>query len=283
MRAAIGRSYERKTADSLLFFVFCASLMQMMDLERGAPMEAFTMEIAGLVCRVQPLFISTREYCRPYLTDKTPEFYVEVIREDLAYEQKMLDIEADAEGLKRRRFTDPFLERASIQRKIAQALLKADTLLFHGSTVGVDGAAYLFTAPCGTGKSTHTRFWRETLGSRAVMVNDDKAFLKITPHGVMAYGSPWTGKHGLGENISLPLKGICFLRRGTENRIWQAAPEACLSELRHQTVIPEGLQEKAFSLVDALAQKVALWQMECTKDPAAAAVSYAAMSGTGER
>lgn len=245
-------------------------------------MEAFTMEIAGLATRVQPRFISTKEYCRPYLSEKEPECFVEVTEADLLYEQKMLDIEADEEGLKRRKFTDPFLERAVIARKIALELLRRDTLLLHGSTVGVDGKAYLFTAPCGTGKSTHTRFWRETFGSRAVMVNDDKAFLRITPSGVVAYGSPWTGKHGLGENICLPLRGICFLQRGAENRIMRAAPEACLPELRHQTLIPEDpvKQAKALALVEALAERVVLWEMECTKDPAAALVSYEAMSGT---
>ncbi len=243
-------------------------------------MDAFTIEIAGLTARVQPRFISTREYCRAYLAEGEPALFVEVTEADLAYEQKMLDIEADEEGLKRRKFTDPFLERTTIQRKIALALLQRDTILLHGSTVGVDGKAYLFTAPCGTGKSTHTRFWRETFGQRAVTVNDDKAFLRITPEGVWAYGSPWSGKHGLDTNLCLPLQGICFLSRGTENRITRAVPEACIPELRHQCMIPEGCEEMAFALVERLSRQVALWEMTCTKDPAAALVSYDAMSRT---
>ena len=239
------------------------------------------MEIAGLVTRVQPLFISTREYCRPYLTEAEPELLVEVAADDLAYEQAMLEREAVEEGLRIRKFTDPFLERTAIQRKVAEALLERDTLLLHGSTVGVDGAAYLFTAPCGTGKSTHTRLWRETFGDRAVMVNDDKAFLRISGSGVTAFGSPWTGKHGLGGNICLPLKGICFLRRGVENKIRRLAPEECIEELRHQSVVPEEVA-KAFALADRLSRTVPLWEMECTKDRAAALVSYKAMSGNGE-
>lgn len=244
-------------------------------------MDAFTMQIASLVTRVQPLFISTREYCRPYLTELEPEFFVEVTETDLVYEQEMAEREALEEGLKIRKFTGPFLERATIQRKIARKLLERDTLLLHGSTVGADGAAYLFTAPCGTGKSTHTRFWRETFGQRAVTVNDDKAFLRITDAGVFAYGSPWSGKHGLQTNICLPLKGICFLRRGAENRICRAEAAHCIGELRHQSFIPEDPwgEARAFALADALSQRVALWEMECTKDPEAALVSYSAMSG----
>lgn len=244
-------------------------------------MDAFTIEIAGLVAHVQPLFGSTLEYCRAYLSDQEPDFFVEITLQDLVREQVLWEQEAMEEGLKIRRFSDPFLERAFIQRKIALELLKRDTILLHGSTVGLDGAAYLFTAPCGTGKSTHTRFWREVFGDRAVMVNDDKAFLRIGTDGVSAYGSPWSGKHGLDTNICLPLRGICFLGRGNENRIRRALPEDCLAELRHQTMLPEADsgQAAAFALVSKLSRIVPLWEMECTKDPSAAIMAHDTMAG----
>ena len=233
------------------------------------------MEVAGLAAHVQPIFVTTREYCRPYLTEQKPEFFIEITAEDLMRQQALLDQEADAEGLRRRKFTDPFLERTVIQEKIAEKLLERNTLLLHGSTVAVDGQAYLFTAPCGTGKSTHTRLWREQFGDQAVMVNDDKAFLQLRPEGVWAYGSPWTGKHGIGTNISVPLKGICFLQRGSENRIQKAQPQKWLPELIHQCFLPE---ERYATLVLQLAERVPLWEMSCTKDPEAATVAFDAMS-----
>ena len=233
------------------------------------------MEVAGLATQVQPMFFSTKEYCRPYLTEREPEFFVEVTTEDLICQQEALDREADEEGLRRRKFTDPFLERTVIQEKIAEKLLERDTLLLHGSTVAVDGQAYLFTAPCGTGKSTHTRLWRELFGDRAVMVNDDKVFLQLRQDGVWAYGSPWMGKHGIGTNISAPLKGICFLQRGTENVIQRAEPQKWLPELIHQCFLPE---ERYLPLISQLAQRVPLWEMSCTKDTQSAAVAFDAMS-----
>ena len=244
-------------------------------------MEAFTMEIAGLVTRVQPLFLSTREYCKPYLTDKTPEFSVQVTAEDLAFQQSLLEAEAVEEGLKIRKFTDPFLERATIQRRIADHLLARNTVMLHGSTVAVDGKAYLFTGPCGTGKSTHTRLWRELFGQRAVMVNDDQPFLQITSSGVLAYGSPWSGKHGLAANVCVPLAGICFLNRGIENHIRRIpAEDGILSLFRHiHMPVDELLQKKALSLADDLAGKLPLWEMYCNKKLDAAKVSYSAMRG----
>ena len=104
-------------------------------------MEPFVMEIAGFAIGVEPLFESTRMYCREYWTDREPEFYVTVKREDLVQEQELLNIEADEEGLKRRKFSDMFLERSVIQRRVAEALVQRDVLLMHGSTVAVDGRA----------------------------------------------------------------------------------------------------------------------------------------------
>ena len=243
-------------------------------------MDTFKIRIAGLTALVQPMFLSTREYCRAYLTDEEAEISITVTPEDLLYEQKLADIEADEEGLKRRKFTDPFLERATIQRKLADALLYRNVLMVHGSTVALDGEAYMFTAACGTGKSTHTRLWREVFGDRAAMVNDDKPFLELTENGIIAHGSPWTGKHGLGSNISVPLKGICILHRGAENVIRPLKPEDAMAMLMHQTHTPEADSALAEALVTRLAESVSLWEMECTKDPEAAVVAHRAMSGT---
>ena len=240
-------------------------------------MHEFVLDIAGFAIGVESLFETTGVYCREYWTDREPEFFVTVKREDLAREQALLDAEADEEGLKRRKVPDPFLERSVIQRRVAEALAQRDVLLMHGSTVAVDGRAYLFTAPCGTGKSTHTRLWREVFGDRAVMVNDDKPFLKLTENGVIACGAPWTGKHGIGTNISVPLGGICILRRGPENVIRRADREQVEDFLLHQIFQCEGREVLTKGLADRLLSSVPLWEMECTRDPKAAEVAYGAM------
>lgn len=240
-------------------------------------MAEFVMEIAGAVFYVQPLYESTRDYCREYWSCREPELLVCLTQDDLLHEQRLLDLEADEEGLKRRKFGGPFLERSVIQRRIAEELLTRETIMMHGSTVAVDGQAYLFTAPCGTGKSTHTRLWREVFGERAVMVNDDKPFLKLTGDGVLAYGSPWTGKHGLGSNVRFPLKGICILKRGNENRIRRIGPEEARAMLRHQSFQPAETPDSVLPLVERLMELVPLWQMECTKEHAAAEVAYKSM------
>lgn len=97
-------------------------------------------------------------------------------------------------------------------------------------------------------------------------------FLELTDTGVTAWGSPWSGKHGLDANICAPLAGVCILERGTENAIVPLTPEAALPFLRTQA------EEEDGSLVDKLAKTVPLWCMACNKQPEAAKVSCQAMS-----
>ncbi len=146
--------------------------------------------------------------------------------------------------------------------------------------MAVDGKGYLFTANCGTGKSTHTRYWRETFGTRAVMVNDDKPFLRIMENQVLVCGAPWSGKHGLDTNVTVPLAGICILERGGENRIAPLSPSHALAMLEKQSAAPEteDLLPHFHRLISRLSTLVPLWQMTCTKDPQAAQAAYNAMS-----
>lgn len=244
-------------------------------------MAEFTIFIAGQSIAVTSLFDSSRDYCRKYWTEEAPSHFVRVFPEELAQEQELARQEAMEEGFRFRQFSDPFLDRAVIQRKVAEALFPLDILLFHGSALAVDGEGYLFTAKSGTGKSTHTRYWQETFGQRVVMVNDDKPFLRFESDTIFLCGSPWSGKHGLDSNITVPLKGICILRRGGENIISPLPPEEALPSFLHQACPPldATCQPKCQALVKDLAHRVPLWDMACTKSPEAAMIAYRAMHG----
>ena len=149
-------------------------------------MAEFRIKIAGKTAAVRSLFDSTRDYCRAYLTEEEPDFSLAVSREDLAFEQEALRQEAIEEGIRIRVFTDPFLDRAAIQRKVAENLLPGGVLLFHGSAVALDGDGYLFTADCGTGKSTHTRFWRQVFASPSQDADSFQGYGDVAVQAVLA-------------------------------------------------------------------------------------------------
>lgn len=244
-------------------------------------MTEFAIEVAGQQVVINALFESTREFCADYLYTGVPHLQIEICPEDVGYEQKKRNKEDSLEGHPCRIYPDEYLEITAVQRKVVEEFFAYDTLLFHGSVVAVDGQAYLFTAKSGTGKSSHTRLWREMLGEKAVMVNDDKPFLEIKPEGVTAWGSPWMGKHRLGANIGVPLKAICILERGEENRISPISAQEALPMLMQQSQRPQKAQNypKYLELIDRLARKVAFYRMTCNMDPQAAEMAYRAMSG----
>ena len=164
---------------------------------------------------------------------------------------------------------------------MAEFLFAYDTLLLHGSAIAVDGQGYLLAARSGTGKSTHTRLWRQVLGDRAIMINDDKPFLRVTPQGVMICGAPWSGKHGLDTNITVPLRGICLLERCSENRIRKADPREVADLLEKQGCPPLDPDKlpKYQALIRACVQQTPVWHLACNKLPQAAVTAYEAMSG----
>ena len=158
-------------------------------------------------------------------------------------------------------------------------LLKYNGMLLHSSAVVLDGRAYLFSAPCGTGKSTHTALWRQVFPNARIL-NDDKPALRLEDGRWFAYGTPWSGKTDQNLNIRAELAGICMLRRGEENRIRPFGGATALHALLEQTVRPQDPQAIALllELVDKLFRDVPVWELECNMDPDAARVSYAAMS-----
>jgi hypothetical protein len=175
--------------------------------------------------------------------------------------------------------SDAYLETLAVYRKIAEKMPAFDVFLFHASAVAVDGAAYLFAAPSGTGKSTHVRLWRELLGSRAVMVNDDKPLIRVQSDGTaIVYGTPWNGKHRLSSNISVPLRALCLLERAAENSIREITRAEALPMLVQQTYRPADPAALAKTLTLITRLNVKFYRLCCNMEPQAAELSYRAMS-----
>ena len=239
-------------------------------------MTNFTIAIAGVSVGITALHESTRDYCQDYLTQNAPDFSVEVTQGDIDRERQLSADEDILEGHAVRNHSDAVLETTAVYRKIVNRLIDYDILLFHGSTVAVDGVAYLFTAKSGTGKSTHTKRWRKLFGDRAVMINDDKPLLKISKDGVLVCGTPWDGKHKLNTNCMVPLKAICVLERGEENHIRQISPSAALPMLMQQSHRPANVL-KYMDLLDGLTKHVKFYNLHCNMEDEAAKIAYEGM------
>lgn len=237
--------------------------------------------IADRIIEINSIYTQVQDYCREYSSDGVPDLIVTTANADIEYERRKSAKNDIAEGRPVQKCPDSYLEELAVYRKIAEKMPEYDTFLFHGSVVAVDGAGYLFTAKSGTGKSTHTRLWRELLGNRAVMVNDDKPLIRVSVDGVTVFGTPYNGKHRLGNNIAVPLKAICILYRAEKNTIRRITKEEAYTMLLQQCYRPSDntALAKTLSLIDKMTEKISLWRLGCNMSTSAAELSYNSMKG----
>ena len=239
-------------------------------------------KFAETVVRIDTIHNAVASLCRDYRVFTSGiDFEINTSQADIDFEREKTARENELEGIPIHNFSDGYLETLAVYRKIAERMPEYDTILFHGSCVAVDGVGYLFTAKSGTGKSTHTRLWRELLGERAIMVNDDKPLLRITDEGAVAYGTPWDGKHRLSRNVAVPLKAICILERAKENTIRPITGREAYPMLLQQTYRPRDGRAlcKTLTLIDKLTASVGFWRLCCNTETVAAQVAFEAMKG----
>ena len=139
-------------------------------------------------------------------------------------------------------------------------------LVLHGSAISYKGHGIIFSAPSGTGKSTHARLWKEYFGELVTIINDDKPAIRFNNPNCYdicgniynessqkaenfpcndinleipyIYGTPWSGKTDINTNISSPLKAIVFLKQSPTNRIERLGVEESMYMLASETTSP---------------------------------------------
>lgn len=239
-------------------------------------MESILVELVDNISLIWGKELDLKSIFSEYVSEGEPVFFIKVTDEEI---MKEYTVHSSKHG---RRLSTAALEFCAIQRQIVSHLSSRGVILFHGSAICVDGRTYIFTAPSGTGKTTHSRLWRELLKDHDVrMVNDDKPFLKVEEGHVTAYGSPWRGKERLGCNMSAPVEAICSLSRGTKNVIREASPDEMFPIFFEQSIRPfnkEGTENHLHTL-DVLTRSVRLYKLECDISLEAARLSYETMAG----
>ncbi len=142
-------------------------------------------------------------------------------------------------------------------------------VLLHASAVAKDGRAYLFSAPSGTGKSTHTLLWKKTL-SGVSYINDDKPLLRQKDGQFFCCGTPFSGKTDLHKNIAVPCGAICALERGETTRVERLLPTEAAYYILNQTLRSVQNGEDLLALIGALVETVPCYRVYTTMEDSAA-------------
>ncbi len=233
-------------------------------------MNKIKIKLAEIPIEVQSKTDFMPSFCRDYLCDDEPIFAVSTTKEAVAAE-----VENAPEPT-----TYEYAEALCLYREMAERLPLYDRMVFHGAAIEYNNKAYLFTAPSGTGKTTHIALWRKFLGEKVNIINGDKPILRLTENGFTVYGTPYAGKEGWQRNVSAPLSGICILSQGKDNRI-EKIENGDFIKLFQQTYKPHDKEamQKTVSLVKELC-RVPCFAFSCDISENAVKASFEALTNS---
>lgn len=172
---------------------------------------------------------------------------------------------------------DPSLVRFGIWMMFGLVLAPLGAIPIHSSVVVKDGGAVLCLGESGTGKSTHTRLWRENIEG-AKLLNDDSPIIRIQNDKCVVYGSPWSGKKHCYINKVFPVRALMRLSQAPHNKIRRlpalSAIGAILPSCPPAFAYDNKLQDHICNTVSDIISCTPIYHLECLPDAAAAQLSH---------
>lgn len=140
-----------------------------------------------------------------------------------------------------------------------------DGLVIHSSAIQYHNQGIIFSAPSGTGKSTHTRLWKKYFD--ASIINDDTPVIIPNNDEILVCGTPWSGSTSLFLNVSVPLKAIVVLSQYPTNEIKKIGIADIIAELMPRCMFPyhnKKLMNKAIMNFEKIISSISVYQLKCT-------------------
>lgn len=156
-------------------------------------------------------------------------------------------------------------------------LIHHDGLVIHSSSIAFRNKGIIFTAPSGTGKSTHVKLWEQIFGEEVTVVNDDTPAIRFMNDIPMLSGTPWSGCSDKFANIQIPLKAIVILQQYPENMIRKLSKSEALPMLMSRCFLPyfdEKMMAISCGLIERLLDKVDIYHLRCLPDKEAVELVY---------
>lgn len=147
--------------------------------------------------------------------------------------------------------------------------LSMDSITIHSSSFSIDGRGIIVSAPSGTGKSTHTRLWKERYAERVMLINDDRPLIRFLNGVPMLCGTPWSGSTDIYMDTKVPLSSIVMLERAAQNSIRRLDTCSALQMLMPRCFLPyfdESLMNTAMKVVERLVCTVPIYLLRCRPD-----------------
>ena len=172
---------------------------------------------------------------------------------------------------------DPSLLRFGLWIMLGIVIAPLGAIAIHSSVVVKEHQGILCLGESGTGKSTHTRLWRENIEG-AKLLNDDSPIIRMIDGECRVYGSPWSGKTHCYVNKWVPVRGLIRLSQAPHNRIHRlpalSAIGAVFPSCPPAFAYDNALQDHICNTVSDILSCTPVYHLECLPDAAAAMLSY---------
>lgn len=228
-------------------------------------MNSLCILLSDLKIHIEHKYDYMNQFCQDYIAGfDAPDINASTSDDAIANEKAMVPL-APIESC----------ESLCIYRSIAEQLPNFNRFVFHGAAIEYDGNAYLFTAPSGTGKTTHINLWRKYLGDKVDIINGDKPIISLNKKATV-YGTPWAGKEGYQRNTKATLKAICIIKQGKTNSIVRLQPSEAINHLMRQVYMPRDAAalSSTLALMGQMIEKTPVYELTCDISEEAFKTSY---------
>ncbi|MEE1055990.1 MAG: hypothetical protein UH239_01940 [Acutalibacteraceae bacterium] len=192
------------------------------------------------------------------------DFEVNINESEIQHEAEIAQTQAQEQS--NQYISEAMCESVAVFRKICkEILLNYNGFMLHSAAIRYNGKAYLFTAPSGTGKTTHIKLWKKYLKDKVQIINGDKPLLRYLNREINVYGTPWQGKENYGSNIKAPLGGIFLLERSIKNSVKKTPTKNIIPFLLTQTLRYQSQEqiENLFSIIEKIVINIPVYTLKC--------------------
>lgn len=155
-------------------------------------------------------------------------------------------------------------------------LLHLNGIVIHSSALKYCDQAVIFSAPSGTGKSTHVKLWHQFIKDVKTL-NDDTPAVRIINNKTYIFGTPWSGSSMIHSNDFAPLKAIVILEQAQENKIRKIKEQESILRLMPRTFFPyfdQKMMDKSVSLFEKIILSTPVYLLQCRPDLEAVEMVY---------
>jgi hypothetical protein len=154
------------------------------------------------------------------------------------------------------------------------------TIKIHASVIEKGGKSLVFLGKSGTGKSTHSRLWLETVPG-CTLLNDDEPIVRVLDDGaVRIYGAPWSGSTPCYRNISAEVLAFVHLHQSPENRLTPIKGVNAFTSLFQSVATLRSDKENrelVISTINDILDKVPVYRLDNRPDREAVSLSESLM------